>query len=260
MRSCHSVLQLQKTLLFDDLRMLRYDVSMCIQGPFITEVYGRQILDAFPNLTLLEVRISVKMLFSEYMWQYLSKIMSNNGPPLVCHISDPKYRAFQSTCRLVPDSRRPLLTHPHMFCLFFTNSSWLLQSSDNGWSLYSFSSGSAKSKFHSSGSSTQSSESLDIGFCGSCHDTNGLLGTHRLQNRVYHAQTNRMFKQPHHTLNMSLMVQPDPHNWARDLLGVLLSIKEDLSWNTAQLTFGTTSRLPGYFGCCERQCVHTSNH
>ena len=78
-----------------------------------------------------------------------------------------------------------------------------------------------------------------------------LLGISPLRSTSYHPQTNGMVERFHRVLKERLMSRQAGNNWMLHLplvlLGIRSSIREDSNTSPAQLTFGTSLRLPGQF-------------
>ena len=78
-----------------------------------------------------------------------------------------------------------------------------------------------------------------------------LLGSKRACTLAYHPQTSDMVERFHCQLKAALKAQPNPHSWMDALplvlLGIGMSLKEDISVTAAEMVYGTTLRLPGEF-------------
>ena len=83
------------------------------------------------------------------------------------------------------------------------------------------------------------------------HTLMTLLGSKRACITAYHPQTNGMVERFHRQLKAALKAQPNPHLWMDALplvlLGIRMSLKEDISVTAAEMVYGTTLRLLGEF-------------
>ena len=76
-----------------------------------------------------------------------------------------------------------------------------------------------------------------------------LLGTSRIKTCAYHPQSNGLIERLNKDVKIVLKTQIHPSRWVENLPLVLLALKsqykQDLKCSSAELTFGTTLRLPG---------------
>lgn len=77
------------------------------------------------------------------------------------------------------------------------------------------------------------------------------LGCTRIRTTAYHPISNGMVERFHRQLKASIMASQDTSRWSESLPLILLSIrntiKEDIGLSPAEMTYGTTLRLPGEF-------------
>ena len=77
-----------------------------------------------------------------------------------------------------------------------------------------------------------------------------LLGSSRLRTTAYHPQSNGLVERFHRHMKSSLMAQASgswSHNLPLVMLGIRAAYRADLDCSVAELTYGTTLRLPGEF-------------
>ena len=78
-----------------------------------------------------------------------------------------------------------------------------------------------------------------------------LLGTTRHRTTAYHPQANGLVERFHRSFEDGLRARLAGANWVSDLpivlLGIRISLKEDLSCTAAEMVHGSTLRLPGDF-------------
>ena len=76
-----------------------------------------------------------------------------------------------------------------------------------------------------------------------------LLGIHRKRTTAYHPAANGMVERFHRQLKTALKCSHNPQLWTESiplvLLGIRTAVKEDLKCYTAEMSYGTTLRLPG---------------
>ena len=79
-------------------------------------------------------------------------------------------------------------------------------------------------------------------------ETNKILGIRHITTTAYHPIANGMVERLHRRLKDAIKARDDPIHWSEQIPLILLSlrntIKEDLHCTPAELTFGTTLRLP----------------
>ena len=82
-----------------------------------------------------------------------------------------------------------------------------------------------------------------------------LLGTDRIRTTAYHPAANGMVERLHRQLKAALRAQSTAAAWTENLplvlLGLRSCVKEDFGATPAELTFGTTLRLPAQFVAAE---------
>ena len=78
-----------------------------------------------------------------------------------------------------------------------------------------------------------------------------LLGCSRIRTTAFHPVSNGMIERLHRQLKSALKSQSSPQHWAENLpivmLGLRSAVKTDINCCPAELTLGTTLRLPGQF-------------
>jgi transposase InsO family protein len=83
------------------------------------------------------------------------------------------------------------------------------------------------------------------------------LGIQRSRTTAYHPQANGMVERFHRSLKATLRAKLVGERWSTELpvvmLGLRAAVKEELKCCPAQLVYGTTLRLPGYYADPEKQ-------
>ena len=82
-------------------------------------------------------------------------------------------------------------------------------------------------------------------------DMSNFLGCKLNHTTAYHPMSNGLNERFNRSLKVAIKAQTDSHEWYSNLsmilLGLRATLKEDLHCSTAELTYGTTLRLPGQY-------------
>ena len=96
------------------------------------------------------------------------------------------------------------------------------------------------------------------------HNLTTLLGCRHIRTTAYHPSSNGLVERFHRQLKSSLACQSDPTKWTENLalvlLGIRVSLKEDLQCTTSELVYGTNLRLPGEFVAPSHDVIPSSDY
>lgn len=80
-------------------------------------------------------------------------------------------------------------------------------------------------------------------------ELNNIIGSHRIHTTSYHPQSNGMVERFHRQLKASLMARCNTIHWSDELplvlLGIRVSIKEELKCSPAEMLYGQALKVPG---------------